>query len=297
MGLVAHRPRVAWRLLRGPVVDYARALRRIDMDSVKREEQQSYWDEVAASFGAEGQYDLWRRHSDRVNHDLLEAWLPGAPVARLLKTDLFDEAMSEGLYPLLARQAKRVDGVDISIQAVAAASARYPELQARYADLRQLPYTDGAFDCVVSNSTLDHFEDRGDIATAVAELYRVVRPGGQLLVTLDNLQNPVVWLRNHLPQKILNRTGIVPYFVGRTLARRGLVRILRETGFEVLETTAIMHCPRTLAVARAAAVQKRSDAERQARFLERLQRWERLRNWPSRYFTGYFVAARARRPG
>ena len=148
MGLVAHHPRAARRLLRGPVVDYARALRRIDMDSVKREEQQSYWDEVAATFGAEGQYDLWRRHSDRVNHDLLEAWLPGAPVARVLKTDLFDEAMSEGLYPLLARQAKRVDGVDISIQAVAAASARYPELQARYADLRQLPYTDGAFEAI-----------------------------------------------------------------------------------------------------------------------------------------------------
>lgn len=261
-----------------------------------QEQDQAYWDEVSASFGEDGNYRLWRRHSDQVNRELLDAWLRGHTVDRLLKTDLFDEATSAGLYPFLASHCSQVEGVDISVRAVETAARKYPELKTCLADLRELPFEDRTFDCVVSNSTLDHFQLKSDIHLAISELFRVTRPGGFLLVTMDNLQNPMVWLRNHLPQALLQKAGIVPYYVGQTLTRSGLVKALQQAGFETQESRAIMHCPRAAAVARAGAVQKSGDAEAQNRFLERLQRWERLGQWPSRYFTGYFVAVRARRP-
>ena len=260
------------------------------------EQKQAYWDDVAESFDSEGRYRLWRRHSDHVNCGLLQQWLPARPIGRMLKTDLFDEATSGGLYPFLAERCERVCGIDISEQAVSAAARKYPDLETRRADLRDLPFESCSFDCVISNSTLDHFQQASDIHVAISELFRVIRPGGSFIVTMDNMQNPVVWLRNHAPGGWLQKTGVVPYFVGRSLTRSGLVEALRSAGFETLESTAIMHCPRLIAVARASAVQQRGDSGEQKRFLSRLRRWERLQHWPSRYFTGYFVAARARRP-
>ena len=254
------------------------------------------WDEAASSFAGEGRHELWRRYSDRVNSALLEAWLPERGMQRLLKTDLFDEATAEGLYPLLAKFSSRVDGVDIAATAVEAAARRYPELKTRQADLRDLPFEDQAFDCVVSNSTLDHFHERADIHRAVQELYRVTRPGGHLVITMDNVQNPLVWLRNHLPQPWLQELGLVPYFVGRSLTRSGLVDTLEQAGLDIIECDAVMHCPRVISVARATKIQERGDVQRQQRYLDRLQAWERLRALPSRYFTGHFIAVKARRP-
>jgi len=48
------------------------------------------------------------------------------------------------------------------------------------ADMRQLPFPDDAFDCAVANFVLYHVEDP---ATAIAELARVLEPGGTLLAS------------------------------------------------------------------------------------------------------------------
>ena len=69
---------------------------------------------------------------------------------------------------------------------------------------------------MVSLSTLDHFRDPEDLAASLRQLGRIVRPGGLLLLTLDNPTNPLVALRNALPFGLLNRLGLSPYFVGAT---------------------------------------------------------------------------------
>lgn len=268
----------------------------LNLEKVSQQEEQGYWDDIAGSFNRQGQHGLWRRHSDRVNCKLLEDWLPDHDLGRLLKTDLFDEAISEGLYPFLSARCRRMDGIDISQKVVDASLQKYPELKAHLADLRDLPFEDRAFDCVVSTSSLDHFQQASDIDKALQELFRITIPGGYLLITMDNLQNPAVYLRNNLPASWLQKAGLVPYFTGRSLNRAGLNDALQRAGFETLESTAVMHCPRAIAVARASAVLRKGDVEAEKRFLTRLQGWERFRNWPTRYFTGYYVAVRARRP-
>jgi SAM-dependent methyltransferase len=213
-----------------------------------------------------------------------------------LKTDLFDEVVGGGLLPLLRTRARAVSGVDIAPEAVRIAGERYPELDARLADIRRLPYADGRFDRVVSNSTLDHFRAEADIGDALREVFRVLRPGGELLISLDNLQNPVVRLRNALPPRLLQRSGLVPYFVGATLDRERLLRALEQAGFEPCACRAILHCPRALAVPLAGALQRRASEPAQRRFLDLLLKFERLAGWPSAYYTGHFVAVRARKP-
>ena len=69
-------------------------------------------------------------------------------------------------------------------------------------------------------STLDHFEDAAQIEVALGELHRVLRPGGHLVLTLDNPANPLIRLRNALPEAWARRTGLSPFAVGATLGRR-----------------------------------------------------------------------------
>jgi SAM-dependent methyltransferase len=210
----------------------------------------------------------------------------------LLKTDLFDEAVSDGLSPLLDSLAERVFYMDSALEVHEMAKYRYSRLQTIGADVRDLPFANGTFDGIVSNSTLDHFESLDDLSVSLQELCRVLRPGGQMILTLDNRSNPVILLRNWLPFRLLKRLKIIPYYVGVTLRVNRLEYLLKETGFEVLEVDAIMHCPRIVAVTIARWVEKHTSRESQRSFLRLLMAFEGLSCLPTRFLTGYFVAAK-----
>ncbi len=249
------------------------------------------WDNIAGKW-ADGRDALWRAHSDAVNVALCRRWLP-IRMSRLLKTDAFDEASSSGLWPWLREAADVVETIDLSPAMAKMARRRHHRLSVTVADVRALPFQDQAFNAVVSNSTLDHFTHASFIAESLTELRRVLVADGRLLLTLDNPDNPALALRGALPFSWLNRIGLVPYFVGATFGWRQLTRVLYACGFEVMEVTAILHCPRVVAV-QAARLAGRCSPTSQRRFLAALARFESAERWPTRFLTGHFVAVLAR---
>ena len=254
------------------------------------------WDRALEPLLGEPGGALWRLHSDATNASLFARWLPPDPCVNLLKTDLFDEAMGSGLYPLLSAHARCVAAIDVASTVLAAATVRYPALLAAAADVRRLPFAGDSFDVVVSNSTLDHFDTRDEILASLRGFHRILRPGGRLLLTMDNLANPAVALRNALPYPLLRRLKLVAYPIGATAGPRRLRRMLEDAGFDVLETVALLHCPRAILVALARRCERRGTPAGKARFLRTAARWERLARWPTRYLTGYFVGINARKP-
>jgi SAM-dependent methyltransferase len=240
------------------------------------------WDGVLVGWRTGSGTAALRAYSDAVNSALVREWLPDAHGLRILKTDLFDEAVAPGIFPELRARGASVVGVDVSPAVVAAARERYPELDARTADVRALDLADASFDVVVSNSTLDHFDSLDEVADALAELRRVLAPGGLLLVTLDNGANPLVALRNAAPARLLRGVGLVPYPTGATCGPRRLRRLLSEAGFTVETTRAVMHFPRVL-------------LRLAPRLLGAALRLEPVRATRTGSLTGQFVAARARR--
>jgi 2-polyprenyl-3-methyl-5-hydroxy-6-metoxy-1,4-benzoquinol methylase len=88
-----------------------------------------------------------------------------------------------------ARAGYRAVGVDPSFEAVVAARriARQLGVQARYlvADARRLPFADATFDVVFSYGVLQHLS-KGDVATAVEEIARTVKPDGYSWVQMPN---------------------------------------------------------------------------------------------------------------
>ncbi|MCX7823932.1 MAG: class I SAM-dependent methyltransferase [Verrucomicrobiae bacterium] len=255
-----------------------------------------HWDTVAAAWQQAQPDALWRAHGDAVNLALLARWLPPDGAGVLLKTDLFDEAVGDGLYPRLAGAARPIVGMDVAPATLKVARAKYHGLLAVGADVRRLPFADSALEVVVSNSTLDHFDSQDDIVAGLREFHRVLRRGGELVLTLDNPANPLVALRNALPFPVLHRLGLVPYPIGATCGPRRLRRMLRQTGFELRQLTAVMHCPRVIAVAVARAVKRFAPTRSQERFLRFLMNFERMENWPTRFLTGHFVAVHAVKP-
>lgn len=256
-------------------------------------EEARYWESIADEWKKIRPDRLWRKHSDAINQSLLFRWLPEQPVPRLLKTDTFDEAVGDGLTRFLQARAHSVVGIDLSFKNVQLACHGERSVHGTRADVRNLPFRRESFDVVVSNSTLDHFQTLDEITVSLRELHRVLRKGGQLIVTLDNLANPTIAVRNHLPINLLNRLGIVPYFVGATCGPRRLQRLLRDVGFEVRDVAAVLHCPRIIAVAVAKLLCSRAKPSVQQQFLRLLQKCEVMSRWPTRYLTGHFIAVRA----
>ena len=237
------------------------------------------WESALSELPRTRRHLFLRAYGDEVNRVLLERWLPKR-ADRVLKTDLFEEAVGDGLARLLGERFQRVDAVDVSRAVAEEAARRHPEVNVVCCDVRELPYEDGTFDAAVSTSTLDHFDTVADIAAALRELSRVLAPGGTLIVSLDNLANPLVAVRNALPFRWLQRIGLVPYYVGATCRPGELQELLARTGFDVNGTTAIMHVPRVIALAVGGG-------------MDTMLGFERMGQLPTRFLTGQFVAARA----
>lgn len=130
-------------------------------------------------------YDVlepWYEHLYAVLHELLAAVLgpPGPGDRRAL-----DAGCGTGFQAqVLERLGWRVHGLDLAAALLAAARERLARPRLARGDLGALPYAAGAFDVAVCcGSTLSFVADP---ARALAELGRVLRPGGRLLVECEH---------------------------------------------------------------------------------------------------------------
>lgn len=253
-----------------------------------------YWDHAASPDQSGVAVPLWRRYCDALHARLIVEWTAGRRYERALKTDLFDEAVGEGLVSCLAGISTTVHGIDVAERIVALAARRQPRLVARRSDVRHLDGMDASFDLIVSNSTLDHFDDPADLTRAIGALARALRPGGDLLVTLDNPGNIMVALRNRLPAAVVGRSSLVPYFTGHTLALRPLTEALAREGLEIRRTGYIMHLPRVLFLHACRLFP--GDGPLSRGFLRLMGSFEMFRALPSARVTGHYVVALARKP-
>lgn len=207
-----------------------------------------YWDGLA------DQHDSlpagWRRHARSEHLALIERWV-GVPEGAWLKTDLFEErSPHRALLPHLG--SATWFGSDLSPE-VARAAVHAGRAAAVAADVRALPFGDGTLDGILSTSTLDHFDALGQIDRSLVELLRVLAPGGRLVLTLDNPRNPLIRLRNALPEGLARRTGLVPFSVGATYGEADGRAALERAGFTVLRTAHLLHAPHVVGTRLAAS--------------------------------------------
>ncbi|MBW1742050.1 MAG: class I SAM-dependent methyltransferase [Deltaproteobacteria bacterium] len=256
-----------------------------------------YWDTIVERPGGRDHEDLWRAHLQGIYEELIDRWMAGSQDGLTLKTDLYDEAISRyNVLPLCANKSKGVIGTDVSFEVAAAAKKRMLKTwdgwcNAVCTDVRRLPFKPESFDAVISNSTLDHFPKKESILASLRDIHRLLKPGGSLFITLDNPSNPVVFLRNAMPYRLLKLSKLIPFYMGVTLSKTQLIRVLESCGFRVHESRAIVHSPRILAIW-TGHILSRAENRKVEQYARRVLRiCERLEKLPTRYLTGYYVAA------
>jgi SAM-dependent methyltransferase len=99
--------------------------------------------------------------------------------------DCLDVSSPKLLASLLAHEGRgRWTAVDLLPAEVARWRALDPALDLRVEDARALSFPDGSFDAIACVSVIEHVEGDGD-AAAMAEMWRVLRPGGALHLTTN----------------------------------------------------------------------------------------------------------------
>ena len=180
--------------------------------------------------------DIWDEASIQVEleaasytraQDTIDAYLP-----YLAKQDTHLEAGS-GLSAIvieLRRRGYDVHGLDYAVNALLA-SRRYDDsLPLAAGDVHHLPYRDNCFGSYLSFGVLEHFE--GGMLPALQEAYRVVKPGGVLVLTIpypNLIHNLVQWRRR------LSGAGPLTddAFYESTYTRRQLRDVVTEAGFRL----------------------------------------------------------------
>lgn len=98
-----------------------------------------------------------------------------------LLSPLLDLGCGTGEFASLALEGRIDVGIDSNSRVLckAARTGRYDNLQC--ADARQLPFADNQFQTVLAVSVLEHITQ---VDLALAEVFRVLRPGGRFVATL-----------------------------------------------------------------------------------------------------------------
>jgi ubiquinone/menaquinone biosynthesis C-methylase UbiE len=139
----------------------------------QRRHNRDYYDEFAAGY---------EKHRHRGYHALIDrleitAALPYARGARVLEAGCGTGMILKELAPV----ATRAVGLDVSPGMLAQARAR--GLAVVHGSVTDLPFADGEFDLAYSFKVLAHVER---IERALAEMARVVRPGGHVIAEFYN---------------------------------------------------------------------------------------------------------------
>lgn len=205
------------------------------------------WEAVAARGDSSWYLDPLVAQQKRLTHlRLLRDWSAGAPPGPILKTDLFEEANGQDELLSGFPPEATIIGMDVAPTTVVSARRRSTRASVFFVvtDSRRIGLASGSVGVVFSNSTLDHFETRDEIEASIRELVRVLRPGGRLIVTLDNPKNPLYGLL-----RWVCRRGWAPFVVGQTASLDELTALMRSAGLEVTDTAFFIHNPRLVSTA------------------------------------------------
>ncbi len=184
------------------------------------ERQRRVWDKSASSY--DGQMDFVERLLGRGDRE----WLGERATGRVLEV-----AIGTGRSLPFYVTATSLTGVDLSPEMLAVARRRADErglpLDLLEGDAEALPVEDAAYDTVLCSLSLCTIPDP---AAAIAEMKRVLVPGGRLLL-LDHVASswPPVYAVQWLVERISIRVA------GEHYTRRSLP-LVEAAGFEIVES-------------------------------------------------------------
>jgi SAM-dependent methyltransferase len=157
-----------------------------------------------------------------------------AKLGRPTELAMLDVGCGVGAFArLLVDEVRELHGVDVSAESVARAASEVPRGEFTSYDGSRLPYQDGHVDVSFAVCVFHHV-DKPDRAALVAEMQRVTRPGGLVMLFEHNPFNPLTRL-------VVSR---VPFDEGVDLLPAGESRqLLHGAGLTDVKSRFILFAP------------------------------------------------------
>jgi SAM-dependent methyltransferase len=131
-----------------------------------------------------------------------------------------------------------IAGVDNNADVIERLRKWKPALKVGYGDIRKLPYKDGQLGAYISLGVVEHFEEGPE--EALAEAFRVLRPGGLMFFTVP-LNNSFRRLFSHHVRQLYlfvqRLRGASIHFAEYRYSVEEAEELLRRHGFEVMSST------------------------------------------------------------
>ena len=105
------------------------------------------------------------------------------------------------------------------------------------ADVRCLPYSDETFDWAISVATYHHVRGKEEREAALNELRRVLKPGGEVFITVWNRWQPRFWFSRRevaVPWQTRGKTLYRYYYL---FSYPELEKLVNRAGFEILKSS------------------------------------------------------------
>jgi len=138
----------------------------------------------------------------------------------------------------LRRMGFNVVGLDYAANALHVSHRYDPTLPLVAGDVHALPHADHSLAAYLSFGVLEHFEH--GMAPALKEAYRVLRPGGVLVLTIpypNLVQRLVAWRRRQQNMSVLTDDD----FYESTYTRDSLVQNVTDAGFTPVKVVPTSH--------------------------------------------------------
>lgn len=175
-------------------------------------------------------YEAWAPIYDEMSNALIQAEEPlvEAALADVASGEALDAACGTGRHAArLVAKGHRTLGVDRSGAMLARARSKVPEAEFRRGELGALPVDSASVDVAICALALTHLADP---APAIAELARVVRPGGRVVIT--DAHPTFVMIQG---QALFPHAGGFAYVRNHIHLHGTYLRAFRQVGLEVLD--------------------------------------------------------------
>lgn len=178
-------------------------------------------------------YEAWfkkpiGRHADKAEKRLIAAFVGTKPGDRLL-----DAGCGTGHFAAdLQERVASVIALDASLKMLVYAGRKHRIHELVQGDVTSLPFKADSFDTIMTITVLEFLKDP---QKALAEIYRAVRPSGQVVVGILNRRGPWGILR-----RMRGLLGNVFWREARLFGRNQMAGLLIQAGFTRIESGSVL---------------------------------------------------------